>query len=525
MLRPSSFVFGLLAGALWLSLSPVMVWAAMYKQDMVALAFGLAGVAWTLAHPQGRRLYIAAVFFALAFYTKQSPITAAAATTLWLLLRDFRNGLRFMGFLAALVLVPFGVGNLLLDGGLWEHLVGSHALPWNDDGFWKALRRLQAEYWPLIIWGFAALIGIGVSFFASRTSLRSKLASPWALVALYTPIAWATTLVQTGYEGANYNHLLDGLLSLCLLAGLSSAWVFGWLGTQRAGSLAGLASMAVLLIAQIAVFKDPHSWYGGAWPNPQRDADMRNLSELVATTPGYIHSEDGQLLLSNGHEVLYEDGSTFGPLGKLGRWDDTTLTRMFRERQFGLVLLQHGSKRFTPDSLTAFQDNYTLKYRSDIDTYEPKPRAQPQSELNCTLSGDGDNIALKGYTLSPGVEQTGMRPGQQLQVTLYWQASGKIQHGYASYVHIASESGQGVAGQDNPNTGAPQPTTAWEPGKTMADTALLPLPDSVSPGRFHIIAGMYRAEGGGLKALTSACRKGEAVGDAVSLGWLEVKSR
>ena len=526
VVRPSSALpSGIMAGALWLSLSPVMVWAAMYKQDMVALAFGLGGVAWALTYTQGRRLYVAAVFFALAFYTKQSPITAAAATTLWLLLRDFRSGLRFMGVLAALILVPFGVGNLLLRGGLWEHLIGNHALPWNADGFWKALRRLQAEYLPLIVWGVGGLAGAVIGFFTRQEGLRSKLASPWTLVALYALIAWTFTLVQTGYEGANYNHLLDGLLSLCLLAGFSMRGVLRRLSAQRVEAIAGAALMAVLLVAQVVLFKHPHTWYSGAWPSPERDADMRSLSRLVAITPGYIHSEDGHLLLSNGHTVLYEDGSTFGPLGKLDRWDDSTLTRMFQERRFALVLLQHGSKRLTPNSLAAFSENYTLKYRSDIDTYEPKPHATPQGGLSCTLSGDGDAVSLRGYTLSPSVEQTGIRPGQELRVTLYWQTASKLQHSYASYVHMVSEGGERVAGQDNPNTGAPQPATAWEPGTLVADAALLPLPDNVPPGRYRLITGMYRVEGGGIKGISSACEKGEVYGDSVSLGWIEVRPR
>src|SRR5205085_10403321 len=100
---------GLLAGALWLTFSPVMIWAALYTQHILALAFGLAGLVWVMFKPDARRLsfLVGPILFALAFFTKQSAIDAAAAAALWLLLRDLRNGFRFALTLAAMILLPF----------------------------------------------------------------------------------------------------------------------------------------------------------------------------------------------------------------------------------------------------------------------------------------------------------------------------------------------------------------------------------------------------------------------------------
>ena len=126
----SAWPAGLFAGILWLSLSPVIVWSALFKQDMLALALGLGGLAFALTFPPsdqsivtsdqhamslttghrslvtnntgtGTRIYGAALLFALAFYTKQSALAAAAATTLWLILREPRVGLRFLAALVA----------------------------------------------------------------------------------------------------------------------------------------------------------------------------------------------------------------------------------------------------------------------------------------------------------------------------------------------------------------------------------------------------------------------------------------
>src|SRR5688572_21600027 len=113
----------LVSGALWLSLGPTIVWSTFYKQDITAMMLDLGGLAVIVSGSAGRRVYWAALLFALAFFTKQSAITGAAATGIWLLVRDWRLGLRFGLILGAMVLVPFLVGNALLRGGLWEHWI------------------------------------------------------------------------------------------------------------------------------------------------------------------------------------------------------------------------------------------------------------------------------------------------------------------------------------------------------------------------------------------------------------------
>ena len=81
---------GVFAGALWLALSPVIVWGALYTPNMPALMFGAAGVAWTLAFYRDRRVYWGIALFLLAFYTKQSAIDGAIAATLWLAVVRFQ---------------------------------------------------------------------------------------------------------------------------------------------------------------------------------------------------------------------------------------------------------------------------------------------------------------------------------------------------------------------------------------------------------------------------------------------------
>jgi hypothetical protein len=525
----STWYGGLIAAALWLSLSPVIVWSSLYKQDMPALALGLAGLALALSRPRGLHLYGAALLFALAFYTKQSALAAAAATVLWLLVRDPSTGLRLIASLLGLVAVPFFGVNLLLGGGLWEHLVGNHVLPWEVGRMRQALTRLWGEHWPLLVWGGAALGGMIIIATTRVSSLRAKLANPWGLMGLYALVGLASTLAQVGYEGANYNHLLDGLLVLSLLAGLSVAWLLSRVGSgepeKRAWAVGELVLIGALVLAQLFAFNDPRTWYrGGFWPSAERESEMRGLSDLVARTPGDIYTEDAYLALRNNKPLVYDDPSTFVPLAEGGGWDSSALTQSLRDRRFGLVLLMSGSVRWTDDGEAAFRDNYSLKFPGSIDAYEPKlVPDSAQYPLQCELSSNVDRALLNGYSLAPGVARNGLAQGDTLRVSLYWQVPQPLQQSYASFLHVLDDKGESVAARDNPETGAGRPTTTWEPGKTITDTTAIPLPAEAAPGRYRLVTGMYRVQSGALESLSARCDRGEAYGDAVSLGWVEIR--
>ena len=574
---------GLLAGGLWMSLSPVIVWSSLYKQDMPALALALGGMAWAVS--EGRRpelgtaqepaegsndrpssfvlrpssnsaLYLSALFFALAFYTKQSALAPAAATMTWLLVRDWRAGLRFAGVLAAIITIPYLGANLLLKGGLWEHLVENHSLSWTMDRANRTLRRLLAEYWPLLLWGggcivsaFFLLVGIGrrtADGGRRMMSIRSRIGSAHALLIVYLLWGSASTFAQMGYEGSNYNHLLDVLLPLCMVVGLSAGWLWKLI-VQRPKSKVqnreskfyknntpvvmrgafptlALALLGATLAAQLFVYDDPHTWYRGGWPGEALDADMKNLSHLVAGLPGDIYSENAHLLLINGKEVIYDDPSTFVPLAKMGRWDESVFVQSLRDRRFEVVLLQQGSDRWTPAALQAFRDNYTVKFRSIVDTYVARlDPPVPQYTLDCTFSDGEEAVTLRGYALGPGVAQSGVRRGDALHATLYWQPEEKLRHSYATYLHLINAKGEQVASRDNPATGATGTTDTWNPGTVVTDTTALPIPANLQPGRYKMLIGMYQQVQSEIVPLTPECKDGQPYGSAVLIGEVEVR--
>src|SRR5687768_14918066 len=122
---------GLVGSLTFVTLPQTVVWATRFRGDILMLSFPVAGLVCVAAGGQkalGRRkkaedgshlrvssvlsaqyavLFLGALFFALAFYTKQTAIAGPLAAAAYLLVRDWRLGLKWCGVMLAAVGVPF----------------------------------------------------------------------------------------------------------------------------------------------------------------------------------------------------------------------------------------------------------------------------------------------------------------------------------------------------------------------------------------------------------------------------------
>lgn len=101
-----------------------------------------------------------------------------------------------------------------------------------------------------------------------------------------------------------------------------------------------------------------------------------------------------------------------------------------------------------------------------------------------------DTVRLLGYDQSPH----SLRPGQELQVNLYWQAQRRLQKNFVSYVHLVDEAGNGITQSDHVPGEVYYPTSLWRPGETLRDNHLLTLPQGLPPGNYRLLVGMYDSE-------------------------------
>jgi hypothetical protein len=149
------------------------------------------------------------------------------------------------------------------------------------------------------------------------------------------------------------------------------------------------------------------------------------------------------------------------------------------------------------------------------------PPAQPATTTarpSQPLAFDLDQkISLQGYDLSP----TNARPGDTLNLTLYWNDRAPVDGDYTVFVHVLDASEKVVAQKDQPPGGGTRPTSSWFPGDTIVDHYSLTLPPTLPPGDYPIEVGMYNATDGTRLPVT---QDGKPAGDRIIVTSLHVSS-
>ncbi len=126
----------------------------------------------------------------------------------------------------------------------------------------------------------------------------------------------------------------------------------------------------------------------------------------------------------------------------------------------------------------------------------------------------GPAIALKGYTLEPPA-----KAGDELRLTLYWQAAERVTGQYKVFIHVVDGSGRMVAQQDSLPASGAAPTQSWLAGEVIADEHAFVLPES---GLVRVLAGLYDpASGQRLPIQAQGERPVES--DALQLGELDIR--
>ena len=186
------------------------------------------------------------------------------------------------------------------------------------------------------------------------------------------------------------------------------------------------------------------------------------------------------------------------PAGAMGRFLFPALPG------FG-VLLIGGLGRFFPDRLRWVVGGTTALMMISLAVYALSavlsPAFAPPRSLRTSEIDDlpnrvdvrfGDAARLLGYKVTPKE----VKPGDAVEVTLYWQALARTDQEHAVFVHVMSDSGAMIAQRDTyPGLGR-YPTTAWDPGTIFADTYRVQISETAyAPDRGYVQVGLYLPNG------------------------------
>lgn len=129
----------------------------------------------------------------------------------------------------------------------------------------------------------------------------------------------------------------------------------------------------------------------------------------------------------------------------------------------------------------------------------------------------GDQIALRGFTL----HSDALRPGDVLQVTLFWEALQAPQSRYKVFLHLVDEGGQILSQYDDEPGDGMDPTSSWKPERgVFGDRYGLLVPMTAPEGTYRLLVGLYHVEGAPRLPIAIA---GEPAGDALTLATVGIR--
>jgi hypothetical protein len=115
---------------------------------------------------------------------------------------------------------------------------------------------------------------------------------------------------------------------------------------------------------------------------------------------------------------------------------------------------------------------------------DPKTDMEPDQALEVALD---DGITFLGYSMNP----KSARPGEDLQLSLYWLATGNPGLDLTVMVHLVDENGDQVFVADGPPVNGDYPTSFWKPGEKIVGERALQIPANIQPGDYQIVIGLY----------------------------------
>jgi hypothetical protein len=122
----------------------------------------------------------------------------------------------------------------------------------------------------------------------------------------------------------------------------------------------------------------------------------------------------------------------------------------------------------------------------------PRERSDPstgsgRSVPNPVRFNFGNQIALVGYAL----EGRAVGPGEEIHLTLYWEALAEMKRDYTVFTHIIGERDRIWAQVDSQPQGGAAPTSTWRQGQVLMDEYHLLVEADTPPSVYDIEVGLY----------------------------------
>ncbi len=296
------------------------------------------------------------------------------------------------------------------------------------------------------------------------------------------------------HEPVRYKHFTTLLPLLAIWAGVAIGQV--WQGVLhfraipkwgRGTTVLGLLLLTAYCVRLPAIVKDWQAGLETAGPPPDERIAL-DFIERVTTPDDCLITDDMQIAYWSGRLVPPELAEVSTNRLKAG---ELTLDELIAiSTQYDCQVVAAVSNRITkylPDYMEWVKQHYLGRFHyGEDDLYVAKANTVPDPEHPMQVEFEGAVLFL-GYSLRP----EGVKSGDHLALTLYWQALTTLDKDYTILVHLRDMHNVTRAAADHRPYDGVVPTDRWTTGAVVEDVVWLDLPSDLPPGEYRLLVGMY----------------------------------
>jgi hypothetical protein len=229
-----------------------------------------------------------------------------------------------------------------------------------------------------------------------------------------------------------------------------------------------------------------------AVPQPPPDeVEALAFIESVTAPNDCLISDDMQLLYWSGRMPPPELAEVSSNRLKSGALTLEELISVTNQYDCQLVAaVSNRIPKYLPDYMDWVKSKYLGRYHyGEDDLFFAKIDTDPNPETPFYAIFD-DQIVFHGYSLP----QTLLSSGEQLPLTLIWQAQMALDTDYAIFVQLRDSANKTLASADHQPYQGLVPTSIWPEGAVIQEMVWLGLPFDIPPGEYKFYVGLYQPD-------------------------------
>ncbi len=368
-----------IAALIPLSFLPVAVWSLTDRVDMLAIAFTLLGSYFALrAVDHGSNALVAAVFFVLAVFTKQTMIVAPIAAFAVLIL--VRPRAAWLGAAAGIILgvAAFLVLQEMTNGGFLEHVLGYNINRLQFSNIFLIVIAL-APYPFFIALAIIAAVHIitrlrdestAAGWLADiRQSLRGNRVRQVEVFAMLYFVLATIALAAMLKSGANFNYTIEWISVCSILVGLflrkpiATAFASDLKFISAEQSTAAHAIMKVLIPSFLIfqVYNSHESFALKNFADAPAPVEFQKLTDMIRKSTKPVISDNMVAVMKAGKQV-YLETAIIAELTAMEKWHEAEFIRKINNQDFAFFV--YGDSQFT--------DRFSPAARQAIETQYPR---------------------------------------------------------------------------------------------------------------------------------------------------------